>query len=472
MRNGDLSVAKWRTPFPMPYRLGLIGTDDIAGTREWEIIHESFQVWQSCPDLSVSFAYAGTTDATDVAYDGQNSVIFVDNLGEGYLAATTVTALVRVINGSTVLEIVDADLRINDSASVQFLDGPSESWNRVSLKGVVVHEIGHMLGLHHTMAREATMWWLTRVGQETLDTDDIAGMAALYPAPAQPVQTATIEGTVRIRRQDDTVEPYFGGNVLAVNCHTGKAVAADISRTWQDPGRHGRYRIQGLPPGVYAVYCEKTRSQFLSGGPLLQPGGEVSTYYASIPFPLFSPRCLGDGTSDPRAGQVVTLSAGQTLLNADIEIVEGATDVFDLPPGNDTPQYAVEIGDGSAVASFIKNSVDVDYFTFNIDRPCMVYLTVECAQSRFTDDVWEAVEEPDLYMTLYADDGETVLAQSDDHWFSDPYLYFRVRRPGRFYLKLADKSGNNVFDVDYLLCLSTTGGGPSGVPLEEWQHYD
>ncbi len=471
--NGQLSLAKWpNTSFPLPYRLGLLGTNDIAGNREWEIIHEAFDVWQSCPELAVSFAYAGTTAATDVAYDGVNSVIFVNDLGESYLGATTITALVKVVNGSRVLEIVDADIRVNDTPGVQFVDGPWQSGTQINLKGVVVHEIGHMLGLHHSMAREATMWWLSRAGQETLDSDDVAGVGALYPSAAHLVQTATVEGKVWIRRQDNSVAPYFGGNVLAVNCHTGKAMAADVSRTSLDPLHHGEYRVEGLPPGTYALYCEKTRGQFLSGGPVLEPGDIVSTYYGYLPIPFFVPRCYGDGTSDILAGKVVTVTAGETLSGADIEIVESATDLFEAAPGNDSYQYAVEIGDGSAIASLIRTNFDVDYYKFHIDYPCTVYLTVECTQSRFTDDVWEAGEEPDLIMTLYADDGQTVLMESDDAWFTDPYLYVRVRRPGTFYVRLADKSGNSLLDVDYMICLSTTAGGPSDVPVGEWDRYE
>ena len=63
------------------------------------------------------------------------------------------------------------------------------SADAVDLQGLLVHEIGHMLGLGHSRIREATLYPGIRPGSvrgRTLNADDLAALCTIYPAEPPP----------------------------------------------------------------------------------------------------------------------------------------------------------------------------------------------------------------------------------------------------------------------------------------------
>lgn len=78
---------------------------------------------------------------------------------------------------------------LGERAGNVYLD-PDEEWTlsdspsgmQVHLKTVMMHEVGHALGLDHSYVREALMW-ASYYGVRGLHPDDIAGVQALYGAP-------------------------------------------------------------------------------------------------------------------------------------------------------------------------------------------------------------------------------------------------------------------------------------------------
>ncbi len=78
---------------------------------------------------------------------------------------------------------------------VTFADGWAgcPGWNACNLAEVATHEIGHALGLGHSTDSTATMAASANFDGRcaALAADDIAGLRALYPAPATPTATPT-----------------------------------------------------------------------------------------------------------------------------------------------------------------------------------------------------------------------------------------------------------------------------------------
>jgi hypothetical protein len=87
-------------------------------------------------------------------------------------------------------ELWDADLEINSFVN-QFSVGEPVTDN--DLDSMLTHEAGHMLGLAHTLVKEATMFASYTPGTDslrTLDDDDVQAVCAVYPPERVPNRTS------------------------------------------------------------------------------------------------------------------------------------------------------------------------------------------------------------------------------------------------------------------------------------------
>ena len=114
-----------------------------------------------------------------------NLVIFRDedwpHPNERYVIARTAITF-DVITGA----IFDADIEINSFRN-EFSTGDDQSSN--DLQGVLTHEVGHFLGLDHSLVENATMfadYALSNLGTRTLASDDRAGICSIYAPAAEP----------------------------------------------------------------------------------------------------------------------------------------------------------------------------------------------------------------------------------------------------------------------------------------------
>jgi hypothetical protein len=108
----------------------------------------------------------------------------------------------------------------------------------------LVHELGHALGLQHTLTSSVMATEVTRgvTKASPLDADDRAGIALLYPAPEFRSKFGSISG--RVVRDGAGVAL---ASVVAISAN-GSAVS-----TLTHPD--GTYRIEGIPPGSYFLYA-------------------------------------------------------------------------------------------------------------------------------------------------------------------------------------------------------------------------
>jgi MYXO-CTERM domain-containing protein len=88
-------------------------------------------------------------------------------------------------------ELWDADIELN--AVDEPLSARDPEPNEVDLDSLVTHEVGHFLGLGHTLAEDATMFAGYTAGStelRTLTDDDIDGVCAIYPPGRQVKSTS------------------------------------------------------------------------------------------------------------------------------------------------------------------------------------------------------------------------------------------------------------------------------------------
>ena len=144
-------------------------------------------VWNTQSGSSFRFQYGGRVADTSTANDGRNVVLF-RNASDGSTIATTYSWF----SGNLLL---DSDVIFWDGG-FQFYTGSSGCGGVSSsayIEDIAAHELGHVLGLSHSTAADATMYPSYSYCSQsfrTLSPDDIAGAKYLYPASTGSPNTA------------------------------------------------------------------------------------------------------------------------------------------------------------------------------------------------------------------------------------------------------------------------------------------
>ncbi len=125
---------------------------------------------------------------------------------------------------------------LNSDAELEATQPPLQD-----VEGVATHELGHVIGLHHSGVESAVMWPIASVLDREPDADDIAGARSLYPIDTPG---GTIRGTVTVDGR-----PAFGAQVVALNGDGAVSASALTLPT-------GAYAIESLPPDTYSLYVE------------------------------------------------------------------------------------------------------------------------------------------------------------------------------------------------------------------------
>lgn len=186
IKNPDGSSARWSDEsLPIEYYINPNG----SGLNETEVIgalRAAFEEW-SKPDCTyIRTQYAGKTLSRNASPSDFTNILFfiTDRWPEELGGYGTIAVCTPAVYSDGFIK--DADIRFN---AVDFKWSTKGEPDKMDLQNIATHEIGHFLGLDHTMVFGATMYPYSGYGEtkaRTLEEDDINGICFLYPARDAP----------------------------------------------------------------------------------------------------------------------------------------------------------------------------------------------------------------------------------------------------------------------------------------------
>jgi hypothetical protein len=220
-------------------------------------IARAFATWEAVPTAGISFQFGGVTGAEPFDEDGLSVLGFQNEPDmERVLGATGF--IIDTLTG----EIVESDVFFN--SAFDWSTSAAGDPQRFDLESVALHEIGHFVGLGHSMLGEtevrpdggrrvlgtaAVMFPIAfgrgSVQDRVLQPDDIAGVSDLYPADGYRGRTGVARG--RVVRGGNGV---LGAHVVAHNPETGELIAGFSLNG------DGEFQIAGLSPGPHVIRVE------------------------------------------------------------------------------------------------------------------------------------------------------------------------------------------------------------------------
>ncbi len=203
-------------------------------------VRQALSVWNYVPTSELRVAYGGISEGlSDTAAPG-GEILFAElppgviGLGGPVTRAEQRDGFVPIVRSQVILS--------NDLASGGH---PKPSFSEQFFNSLV-HEIGHALGLQHSLAGSVMSTDVTRATTRALPlaADDVAGLSVAYPTASFLRVFGGIEGRV----VSATGRPIHLASVVAIGAGGGIVVSS-----LTDPD--GRYQIQGVLPGPYWVYA-------------------------------------------------------------------------------------------------------------------------------------------------------------------------------------------------------------------------
>jgi len=342
-------------------RDGLPGSG-LSNTQLQAVLQAAFDTWEQSPTSNIAFTYAGESDEHEVGIDGINLVTFTDQnfvFDPGVLAVavtysfaveTTITDTNNDLNGDGTPDlpngvypagsIYEADIVFNASYDFQ-TSGVAGS---VDLQAVALHEIGHSVGLSHSVVDGAVMYPFLAAditAARTPKADDLAYLSYLYPnEPAYSNTFGSISGTVSNGFNSLRI---LGAHVYALDPASGNKVIGAYSL------EQGDYLIPGLPPGNYYVGMEP-----LDGDPIAADPQRINEVIA----PTFDTNFVEEFydaneaniETDTQNADAISVVAGGAVSNIDLitNTVEVPGVSLLLQPGLNLLAFPVETPNGFA----------------------------------------------------------------------------------------------------------------------------
>jgi hypothetical protein len=287
--NGKLVGLAWTDA--VRYRVTNRDITNVTAAQLQTAIAHAFTEWGHPADVNITSQFLGFTNL-EPQVDGGQTVI---GDGQTVIGFSARPSLDRTL-GATSFEFdsqtgrfIGADIFINSIFSWSVAANGEAS--RFDLESIIVHEVGHLLGLGHSalgeteprtgggrtvLGKRAVMFPIAYPPGSTIDrtieADDIAGITDIYGGTEAARDLGAISGKVTLNGAG-----VYGAHVTAFNGATGDLVAGFTLNA------QGEFVIGSLKPGVYVVRVEPLDDADIDGFFDEQPPVNLNfrvTYYS------------------------------------------------------------------------------------------------------------------------------------------------------------------------------------------------
>ena len=249
-----LITLRWNS---MPIRYFVTNRDvpNVTAPQLRDAAGRAFATWAAAPEVSISSQFVGFTGASPSSGDGATVLGFTNRPDLDRVLGST-SFILDTVTG----EVLESDIFFNSTFA--WSSASAGETNRHDLESIALHEIGHLLGLGHSMlgetvnegggrrvlGAEAVMFPIAfspGTLNRTLRPDDVAGIADIYGTETFRKSTGSITG--RILKNGAGV---LGAHVIAFNPATGVMVGGFTLSP------DGTFVIAGLEPGPQLLRVE------------------------------------------------------------------------------------------------------------------------------------------------------------------------------------------------------------------------